>query len=314
MLVFQENSNFRFNFFCITLFFFFVLFCSSVFAIAQDSEQSSEVSSMVMVPGLSVEITVFMEPDLTSVYQVDGTGTINFPILGPINIKGLTPAEVAEKVSEELRRFILDPQVSCLVPETEANNDALKKSGFYSTALLSLENRKEIVLINGEVKNPGPYEASSEVRLSQMLTEAGGLSPDADPKRIKIVRPDEDELVVLTFDYEQILDGIGEDPLVYKGDRINVPSFEIDLNGVAVLGQVKKTGIYEATDGLTLVRVITKAGGFSGTAQKNKVRVVRLEDGKRSVYIYNSNQIIAGRQEDPSVKAGDMIYVPESLF
>lgn len=91
---------------------------------------------------------------------------------------------------------------------------------------------------------------------------------------------------------------------------------EKEKKTVAVLGQVTKPGAYDfpPDQKLTLLRVISMAGGFSDIANVKKIKVIRKENGKTRVIGANAESIISGKDPDIELEPGDVINVGESFF
>ena len=90
---------------------------------------------------------------------------------------------------------------------------------------------------------------------------------------------------------------------------------EMDVITVSVLGQVNRQGSFECDKGETLMSAISRAGGFAPSAQERKIRIVRrLNAGDKDVFFIDGAKVIAGEMEDPVLKDGDMVFVPESFF
>src|ERR1051325_5555205 len=64
--------------------------------------------------GDTVRITVFQNPDLTTETRISERGTITFPMVGEVNVGGLTPAAAETRIAQQLERgkFVLKPQVN----------------------------------------------------------------------------------------------------------------------------------------------------------------------------------------------------------
>lgn len=93
-------------------------------------------------------------------------------------------------------------------------------------------------------------------------------------------------------------------------------SEEAIKRSVSILGQVQKPGTYEfPPEGkMTLLEVISKAGGFTDVANVKKIRVIRKGKGKNSVISANAESIIGGRDADVPLETDDVIHVGESFF
>jgi len=73
-----------------------------------------------------------------------------------------------------------------------------------------------------------------------------------------------------------------------------------------VSGEVKKPDSYKIESGVTVIKAITKAGGFSKIAAKNKVRIIRTVDGEKKIF--------EKVNMDEPILPEDVIVVPESLW
>ena len=73
-----------------------------------------------------------------------------------------------------------------------------------------------------------------------------------------------------------------------------------------VTGEVKKPDSYKYQEKLTVIKAIAMAGGFTNTASKGSVRIVRKVNGKEDV--------LSGVDMDELVKPEDVVVVPESFF
>lgn len=84
---------------------------------------------------------------------------------------------------------------------------------------------------------------------------------------------------------------------------------------VSILGQVNRPANYPYVQGMTLVRLISEAGGFAPAAAQNKVKIIRQpEGGSRSVMNVNVARILDGKGEDVVLEPQDVIVVPETFF
>lgn len=86
---------------------------------------------------------------------------------------------------------------------------------------------------------------------------------------------------------------------------------------VIVLGQVRKPGSYDFPPdkaSMTLLEIISMAGGFSEVANVKKIKIIRKENGEKKVINANAEAIISGDSQDVELQSGDVINVAESLF
>jgi len=99
--------------------------------------------------------------------------------------------------------------------------------------------------------------------------------------------------------------------------QVNVFVIEYAQRSVNVLGSVNSPGIvlFPQEQGLTLLDAIARVGGFSRLADRRKLKLTRLVDGKTATFIINADEIIEGnaRQAWPLVQ-DDVIFVPERIL
>jgi polysaccharide biosynthesis/export protein VpsN len=81
-----------------------------------------------------------------------------------------------------------------------------------------------------------------------------------------------------------------------------------------VLGQVQRPGSFPLTPGMTLVQVVSEAGGFNSIANRDRVTLTRrTKQGSRTVVV-SIDAIMDGQAPDIPLQAGDQIYVHERVF
>lgn len=270
-----------------------LVFAQETLTRAQKGKTLSQIT-----PGDSLKIMVYREPDLSGEFLIDDNGFIQYPLVGSLNVSEKHSEEIAAEISDALKKYIIDPQVTVSHQRKEAKMGDILKN---------------ITLI-GETRRPGTYDVVPHLTLTQIIAEAGGFTPVADTQRIKIIRVENGVQKVYLYSVDAIHNAEIIDPLLEAGDKIIVPVEVKDVNSVAILGEVRKAGMYEVTKGITLMRLIAKAGGFTPLAATSKVRIVREENGRKNVYVYNAGDIISGLAEDPALKPGDMIFIPETFF
>lgn len=117
--------------------------------------------------GDSINLVVYGEPELTGRYTVLPDGTIQVPLLPPVQARGLTSSTLPDRIETALRQGILrDPRVS-------VNLAALRP--FY---------------IYGEVANPGAYPYQPGMTVPMAVALAGGYKDSANRSRVVLKRKD----------------------------------------------------------------------------------------------------------------------------
>ena len=139
------------------------LVCSPLWA------QNSELSSYKLGSGDTISIRVLGEEDLKRErVRLSDAGTISFPVLGEIRVKGMTVGALEEYVTKGLRgRYLLNPQVTISIDEYR---------NFF---------------VNGAVEKPGGYQFSPGLTVRKAISIAGGFKERASREKINIIRDDD---------------------------------------------------------------------------------------------------------------------------
>jgi polysaccharide export outer membrane protein len=82
---------------------------------------------------------------------------------------------------------------------------------------------------------------------------------------------------------------------------------------ISVFGQVRAPGTLVFTEGMTIVEAVSRAGGFTGMAKRNAVRVTRSGEAKVT-YIVPVERIGEGGAEDFPMHPGDVVFVPDRFW
>jgi polysaccharide export outer membrane protein len=104
----------------------------------------------------------------------------------------------------------------------------------------------------------------------------------------------------------------GQNVLVSPNVRVEIK--ELNSRRISVLGQVQHPGVFPHTQCLTVAQAISIAGGFTALAEKNQVRITRMDrNGARQTFVLRVEDIVEGRAADFDIEPGDVIFVPESI-
>lgn len=154
-------------------------------------------------PGDVFSVRVFGEEALSGQHQVAADGTIDFPLIGAVEVVGLEPTEVADKLQTELRErdMLRDPHVSVYVEK-------------YASKRIS---------VVGAVADPGAFALEPGMTVVQAISMAGGFSTLADRDGTVVTRRVGDKTVRYRVPVERVTRGQAEDIEVAAGDIIFVP-------------------------------------------------------------------------------------------
>jgi len=149
-----------------------------------------------------LHIAVWKENDLTATEPVRADGKISLPLLNDVQASGLTPMQLADSLTEKLKKFVADPRVTVVV-----------------TAI----NSKRIYLL-GEVSHTGAMPMSPNMTVMQALASAG-INQFANTKKIYVLRSENGKKEKFPVNYRKLIKGqdIDHDYTLQPGDTIVVP-------------------------------------------------------------------------------------------
>ncbi|MEZ7505852.1 SLBB domain-containing protein [Flavobacterium sp. Arc2] len=148
---------------------------------------------------------------------------------------------------------------------------------FRVTKILNrFENR---IRIDGAVFRPNTYSFYEGMRVSDLIAKADGLKEDAYSNRARIIRVKSDlTKEIVNVNLAKVLEGDMEaDVPLFKEDVVTVYSILdfVEDYKITIDGEIKKPGIYDYQEGLTLNDLLVQSGGLTGSASKN-VEVARM--------------------------------------
>lgn len=252
--------------------------------------QVRAATSSELSPGDVVRISVYGNSDLTTIVRIATNGRITFPLIGDVNIGGLTAAQAERNISQLLENggFVRNAQVSVFVEE---RGDVLDTS----------------VTILGQVRNSGRFplqENSIEgVRsLVDLLAVAGGVTDEA-AEHLYLIRQQGKSTRKIEVDLVALLrkGDISADLYLSDRDVILVPQ----MNVFYIYGQVQRPGRYRLERGMTVMQAVAVASGITDTgSEKGIVLNRRGEDGLQSLQSSLTDEL----------QSDDVIYVKDSFF
>jgi polysaccharide export outer membrane protein len=130
-------------------------------------------------------------------------GRISLPLIHDVDSSGMSPQQLGASVTEKLRKYITDPQVTVMV-----------------TAMNS-----QRVFVVGEVPRAGAFPLLPGMTVLQALSSAGGFTTFANVKKVRVVRTRNGKQVEIPFNYRDVLKGEKPDQNIKlePGDTIIVP-------------------------------------------------------------------------------------------
>ncbi|HEX5802013.1 MAG TPA: polysaccharide export protein EpsE [Azospira sp.] len=238
----------------------------------------------ILGPGDSVRVTVFQNPDLTTETRISAQGSILMPLIGPVDLRGMTPDDAVARIAQRLKdgQFLVDPQVSLSV----------------------LQVRSRQVSVLGQVTRPGRYALDdSSPRLVDVIALAGGITPTGDDT-VTVMSQRDGQPKAQTIDLARIYrDGDATANIeIASGDTIFVQRAPVFY----IYGEVQRAGAYRLERDINVVQALSLGGGVTLRGTERGMRIHRRNaDGS-----LNRIDVQAADRVHPD----DVIYVKESLF
>lgn len=152
--------------------------------------------------GDHLSIRVLGEPELTSdAYVVDSSGNIQVPLAGQVPAAGRTSAALRDELVTRLgARFIRDPQVAVIVTE----------------------RRRTTFTVEGDVREPGVFEALPGTSLLTAVAQAKSPTDTARLDEVMVFRVVNGQRMGARFNIDDIRKGLAADPQILAGDTVVV--------------------------------------------------------------------------------------------
>jgi polysaccharide biosynthesis/export protein len=148
-------------------------------------------------------INVWKEPDVSREVPVRPDGKISLPLLNDVEAAGLTPMQLANSLTESLKKFISGPQVTVIVKEINSRR----------------------VYVIGEVVRAGTFPLLPKMTVLQIISSCGGFTQFANPKKIYVLRTKDGKQTKIPFNYKEVVSGKNPEQNIelQPGDTIVVP-------------------------------------------------------------------------------------------
>lgn len=156
-----------------------------------------------------IKVQVFQEPDLDRELRVSRDSTIVVPLVGEVDIRGLTVRQTEALLTELYRKdYIVNPQINITVTE-------------YAPRMVN---------VLGAVNNPGsvPLPPEKELGLLDVIARSGGFSRLANRTKVSLTRAQPNgEVENFTINTEQLVSGdnasrwlVQDSDIIYVGERV----------------------------------------------------------------------------------------------
>lgn len=265
---------------------FFVLALFSLSVQAQSDNRDYTLGS-----GDSIRVVVFQNPDLTLDTRVSEGGTITYPLIGSVNVGGLSISKAEQQIAAALKKgsFVKEPQVNIALVQVRGNQ----------------------VSVLGQVNRPGRFPLETfNSRVSELLAMAGGIAPagagsaagGADMIIVTGVREAKPFRKEIDVAQMYLNNKPQDDIFVAAGDVIFVPSAPVFY----IYGEVQRPGSFRIERGMTVQQALAQGGGPTIRGTEKRLRVNRREADGRVIALNPAPY--------EQILPNDVIFVRESLF
>ncbi len=148
-----------------------------------------------------LQISVWREPELSTGVVVRPDGMITLPLVNDVKAVGLKTEELQNVLTEKLKNFVNEPQVTVIVR--------------------AIRSRK--VYLVGEVGHQGTFPLNGDMTALELLAAAGGVGPFAKADSIYILREQNGKKIRIPFHYKKAVAGKSENVTLQPGDLVVVP-------------------------------------------------------------------------------------------
>ena len=248
-----------------------------------------------------LSVMVYGRPDLstgsTSVgivgvkgSRIDGSGNIQLPLVGTLNVAGLTISDIRDQVEIALRRYVQEPSVVVEVAEYHS---------------------KPIYLM-GQFRTPGVYYMDRPMTFLQGITLGNGFDANANLRGVRLLR---DSKIAPVDIYSLILDGrIEQNVWLKAGDTVFIPDNR--NQNIFVFGAVSKPGPIPMPQGrMNLLEAIAAADPRIVGSDIKNVRIIRsLTTTSGELLVVDFGKIRRGETLPMQMMEGDVVYIPRNAF
>ncbi|MDE1175568.1 MAG: polysaccharide export protein [Edaphobacter sp.] len=264
-------------------------------------------SSYVLGPGDQLTIRVVdLEEYSDKNVRVGPDGDLDLPLIGPVQAAGATIESFKQDLATRLSKYIDSPKVSI--------------------SLMASQSGK--ISVVGEVNAPGVRDLSGPTTLIEAISGSGGVKTDAGSTVIvtrsikngtlpidgsKLDDSGQFSTVSLSLDGLLSLKNPSDNFTLRPGDIVSIPKASI----IYVVGDVHRPGGFPlpARSTMSVIKAIALAEGLTSNNASRSARILRPNptgEGKPTEIPVNVQAILAGKANDPSLLAEDILYIPHS--
>ena len=270
-----------------------------------------------------IDVAVFQVPEMSGTVRVSAGGEISLPLLGVVQVAGLTPGGLELLLQDALRlTYLNDPHVGVFIREMHSHPvsvfGAVNKPGVFQVSgtktlleILALseglaQDAGDSVLIMRSARAPGGGQAGS--------APAGAAGAEWQEAGVSSLPGPPTEAGTTKVNLKDLLES--------GNPRYNVPVYPLDTVTVTragivyVIGDVHRPGgfVLKTNENISVLQALALAEGLMSTSKKSAARIIRTDkaSGQRTEIAVDLGQILGGKATDPILQPNDVLFVPNS--
>src|SRR5262245_3557762 len=260
-----------------------------------EEQRQAPTMEHTLGPGDALRVSVYDNPDLSQEVTIGADGAFAYPFISRVHDADRSVRQPESLLAKRFADgYVVSPQVGVTVTQ---------------------HNSQEVYVM-GVVKTPGPYALQRQTTLLEVLSAAGGPTPEAGFEVILTHAADKQALPsgtskvsttangqpAMRVALEQLMaGGVPQRITLQDGDVVYVPAAAF----IYLTGEIVRPGRYRLEKDATIQKVVTAAGGFTKYAATKNMIVQRMVNGKRLEFQAGPNDLL---------QAEDVVVIRPSLF
>ncbi|MGE0114846.1 MAG: SLBB domain-containing protein [Steroidobacteraceae bacterium] len=227
-----------------------------------------------------LKVSVFDHPELSGELRVSTTGYIALPLVGTVEVAGLSTQETEMLLAAKLEK-----------------KEVLRNA---QVAVIVTEYLSQRVSVLGQVAKPGQYSLTEQRTVMDMLALAGGVTASIAADEASLTHADGTRS---TIDLRRLFEGdLSINQVVTAGDTLFVPRSP----QFYIYGEVQRPGVYRLERDMSLSQAIAAGGGLTAKGTERGIRIKRKDESGKE-------QILSPKRAG-NLRGDDVVLVKESLF
>jgi len=177
---------------------------------AQPAAAADTLQPLAVRPGDVVRIVVWGHQELSGEFPIDENYDLLYPLIGPINVRNLSVAQLRERLNTDLSQLFQRPFIAV--------------TPLFRVAVL------------GEVLKPGLYSVDPTLTVFDVIALAGGPTRDADQNKMQLIRGGEN--IRLSLDPAAIARSTLRELGMRSGDQVAVPRKSLTFQDWSLIIQI----------------------------------------------------------------------------